>query len=488
MRGSVSILVTMSALLIAAEEPSDVSPVVTAPAPLYAPPATDPLPAAIPEAPDSWVEDLLSLLDPDFQIGPWTFHGYLQYDGAAYDQAPEGPASEDFRRGGIHRGDALRARNLSDGSYLRRARLGWEGAHGKRIAYRAMFELGDDDPEQSAIAEVWVSYNRAPYAIKAGAYSPPTNMEGATSSDSTLFLERATAADLSRSLGGGDGRIGVTVTRSNAKSMVSFSLTGPQIDDGEGYVPRAAILGRYTRNLQWRQDYRLHFGLNGTYVLAPPEGRDRELAKHFPVRFLNTPEIDVDDTPLIDTGEIDTSHAAVIGLEFAGQRKSLYLQAEAFWFGLDRHGGQPGDPDFGGFYVQGSWILTGETRRFNRSKGAFWFPKPDKPLGQGGLGAWEVAFRYSVMDLNYRAGSPGEATPDGGIRGGRQEIWGAALLWYPRPRVRLMMNYLHVNVDRLNPADASDPEPFGAPPSTPPVGVQIGQAFDVVGVRIRYSF
>ena len=139
--------------------------------------------------------DILSVLDLDFKLGAWTFHGYLQYDGAAYDQAPEGPPEADFRRGGVHRGDPLRAQNLSDGSYLRRARLGWEGTQGEHIAYRAMFELGgEDDPIESRIAEVWASYNRAPYTIQTGAYAAPTNMEGATSSDSTLFLDARGAA------------------------------------------------------------------------------------------------------------------------------------------------------------------------------------------------------------------------------------------------------------------------------------------------------
>jgi len=482
----------MSAVLIASEDPSGASPTITAPAAGRLPIVVKEDPSAgqlapPPERPRS-SDDLLSFLDPDFKLGPWTFHGYVQYDAAAYDQAPEGPPSEDFRRGGVHTGDPLRARNLSDGSYLRRARLGWEGSRGRHIAYRAMFELGADEPGQSPVAEVWVSYNRAPFTIKAGAYSPPTNMEGATSSDSTLFLERATAADLARSLGGGDGRIGVTLTWSDAKSMTALSLTGPQIDDEEGYVPRAAILARYTRNMRWREDYRLHFGVNGAYVLAPSKGGDQQRQSHFPMRFLSTPEIDVDDTPLVDTGEIETRHAGVAGLEFAGQRKNFYVQAEAFWFGMERHGEEPGDPNFAGFYVQGSWILTGEARRFDRARGAFWFPTPQKSLGAGGLGALEFALRYSVMDLNYRAGSPEELTPAGGVRGGRQEIWGAALLWYPRPRVRLMLNYLHVNVDRLNPADLGDLEPFGPPPSTPPIGVQIGQSFDVVGVRVRYSF
>ncbi|MBS0490005.1 MULTISPECIES: OprO/OprP family phosphate-selective porin [unclassified Phenylobacterium] len=451
------------------------------------PPAAQAAPAPQPSA-DSGGFTLGSLLDLDFQLGPWTFHGYLQYDGANYDQAAEGPPESDFRRGGVRLGDPLGARSLNDGSYLRRARLGWEGSHGEHVAYRAMFEFGDaDEAGEARIAEVWASYIRKPYSIRVGAFSPPTNMEGATGSDSTLFLERATAADLARSLGGGDGRVGVTVRRVVPGSMIALSLTGPKLDSGDDYAPRTAILARYARAFKGSNDYRFHVGVNGTFVLAPSSEKDPGRPERFPVRFLNTPEIDVDDTPLIDTGEINADRAQVLGLEFAAQRRNFYLQAEGFLFGVDRHG-PGGDARFGGYYVQGSWILTGEARRFDQTLAAFAFPKPLAPIGAGGWGALELAFRYSVMDLNDHEGEAGQPTPVGGVRGGRQQILGAALLWYPRPRVRVMANYLHVDVDRLNPAGFDDPAPFGAPPATPPVGVQIGQELDILAIRVRYSF
>ena len=66
-------------------------------------PAAPATPPAAPPA-DAQADDggfsLGSLLDLDFQLGPWTFHGYLQYDGAVYDQAAERPPESDFRRGG----------------------------------------------------------------------------------------------------------------------------------------------------------------------------------------------------------------------------------------------------------------------------------------------------------------------------------------------------------------------------------------------------
>ncbi len=75
---------------------------------------------------------LLSVLDQDFSLGPWTFRGYIQFDGADYTQPAAGPPETDFRRGAIGSGDTLDARALADGSYLRKARLGGEGTLGRR--------------------------------------------------------------------------------------------------------------------------------------------------------------------------------------------------------------------------------------------------------------------------------------------------------------------------------------------------------------------
>jgi len=43
-------------------------------------------------------------------------------------------------------------------------------------------------------------------------------------------------------------------------------------------------------------------------------------------------------------------------------------------------------------------------------------------------------------------------------------------------------------VDRLNLAGPGNTQPFGAPPNTPPAGVEIGQDLDVFALRTQYSF
>ncbi len=131
--------------------------------------------------------------------------------------------------------------------------------------------------------------------------------------------------------------------------------------------------------------------------------------------------------------------------------------------------------------MEGSWLLTGEQRRYNKSTFAFDAPPIDHPfdLKNGTWGAFELAFRYSDADLNYDAGLPGVATPRGGRarrrpadRGGRRQL-------VPEPAVRFMVDYQHVKVDRLSP---------NAVTFQTPVGAEIGQSYNAISVRSQFAF
>jgi phosphate-selective porin OprO and OprP len=139
--------------------------------------------------------------------------------------------------------------------------------------------------------------------------------------------------------------------------------------------------------------------------------------------------------------------------------------------------------------VQGSWILTGETRRYDMATAAFQGPRPFVPFSSaGGFGAWELALRYSHLDLDFHSGLAGTAATADAVRGGEQNILTLGVNWYVNSNVKVMLNWLHVDVDRLNPAGVGNLTPFGPAPATPPIGVQIGQDLDIYGLRTQYSF
>lgn len=137
----------------------------------------------------------------------------VQLDYAHYDQAPAGSPETDFRRGSVgansRENDA--ARDLSDGAYFRRARLGVEGIIASDFGYRLLLELGGSGTEgPTRIKDAYLTYTGfAPFAFQLGAFSPPANFADGTSTEDLLFIERPTPAELSRALGGAAGRIGV---------------------------------------------------------------------------------------------------------------------------------------------------------------------------------------------------------------------------------------------------------------------------------------
>ena len=234
----------------------------------------------------------------------------------------------------------------------------------------------------------------------------------------------------------------------------------------------------------------MHVGASGTYVFSPADQGSSATPPRHAIRFRERPEIRVDSTRLIDTGPIDAAHASVLGLEFGANWKNFYLQGEHFWFDITRHDPTTlDDPSFKGYYLQGSWILTGESRRYNPVTGSYQNPRPMVPFAKdGGWGAFELAARYSRMNLDFEEGLEGAAAVPGSIRGGDQKVITLGVNWYLNPNFKVMMNYLMIDVDRLNPAGPGNLAPFGPAPSTPPNGVEIGQDLDVVAIRTQYSF
>jgi phosphate-selective porin OprO and OprP len=418
----------------------------------------------------------------------------VQLDGALYGESPAGPLASDFRRGsvgGVPNRENTAARDFGDGFYFRRARFGVEGTFARDFNYRLLLELGGSGTEgPTRINDAWIAYTGlAPFTFQLGAFSPPANIDDGTTPEDLVFIERASASELSRSMGGADGRIGLAIKANGARWMSSLAFTTRTAGDAEVSDTQAAAVARAGFLAATSDDYNLHLGGSGTYVFSPADQGPDVTAAHT-LRFRDRPEIRVDSVRLIDTGNIDADHASVFGLEFGGNWKSFYLQGEHFWYDIERRASANlPDPDFAGYYLQGSWLLTGERRRYNAVTGSFQNPRPMVPFSfNGGFGAWELAARFSRMNLNFSEGLEGAAAVPGSVRGGEQQIWTLGANWFPNPNVKVMLNYLLIDVDRLNPAGPGNTQPFGPAPNTPPNGAQIGQDLDVIALRTQFSF
>jgi phosphate-selective porin OprO/OprP len=184
----------------------------------------------------------------------------------------------------------------------------------------------------------------------------------------------------------------------------------------------------------------------------------------------------LDPTTLISTSAIaNASGAQVYSVEAAATYGPLIVQGEYYWYNVDRSA-NTGLPPFGapslrfqGGYAQAGYVLTGETHVYNPASASYSGIKPAHPfsLDGGGWGAWEIAGRVSMIDLNNQLGT---AT---GIAGGRQTVYTAALNWYVNGNIRFMFNYLHGTVDRQ-----------ASPIST----ADTGSSFDAFAMRTQFAF
>jgi phosphate-selective porin OprO/OprP len=398
---------------------------------------------------------------PTFTSGDGNFSVSLrtlvQYDTAYYGQG-KSPANTDF----------------SSGNNFRRARFGAGGTLFKDWSYEFIYDFGGSGVEASTISSAFIQYDGfGPVHIKLGAYAPPEGFEDQTSASDLLFLERSQPTDVARGIGSADGRDAATIFAYDDNYFAALSYTGGVVGDSAVFDEQQALVGRLAYRFIKTADANLAIGGDTTYVFSLADTA-AGLNSPSAFRLRERPELNVDSNNLrlIDTGAIDADHVWEWGVEAAGNWQNIYGQGGYYGYTIARRNSILPDPSFNGWYAQASWVLTGEAKPYKADKAAFGLPTPADPLSfdSSGIGAWELAARYSVLDLNDNAGFAGFLTPVGGVRGGRQNIWTVGFNWYPNNAIRFLLDYQHTNVSRLNTA-----------------GADIGAHLDTVALRAQLS-
>jgi phosphate-selective porin OprO/OprP len=417
-----------------------------------------------------------------------SIRGVVHFDAAHYDQDKPGPLATDFRRGSFgDAGEASHARDLNDGTNFRRARLGVEGKLYGDFDYSLLYEFGGSGAEGGGqINDVWVQYSGIKgLRFRVGAFAPPTSLEDATSTNGSLFLERPSSAEIVRATVGGDGRTSAAVFANGERWFALAAWTGQTVGQ-QNNDEQSAVIGRVAFLPFKGYDWAVHLGGSYTAVLSPADAGPDVTTNRYALRLRDRPELRVDGARLIDTGNIDADGLKTTGLELAGQWRNFYVQTEYQAIEIARRNSALPDPEFGGWYAQASWIPTGQTRRYSTLTGGFDGPKVEKPfdLKTGEWGVVELGVRYSVMDLNFREGAPGTASPFGAVRGGEQRIWTLGADWYLNNALRIVAQWESIEVDRLSPGAGA----FGAGALTPPAGAQVGQDLNAFAVRTQVAF
>ncbi len=319
---------------------------------------------------------------------------------------------------------------LEDGTEFRRARIYISGQIYDDITFKAQYDFSGGDAD---FKDVWIGIKQVPFVgnVKVGHFKEPFGLEELTSSKYITFMERG----LSDMFAPGRST-GIMIYNHAFRERMTWSVgvfknrtDSYGYDEGDGdyaYTGRITFLPWYQSN-----DKLLHLGL--AYSHRNPDDRE--------IRFRERPESHLAPR-FVNTGHFEAKRIDLIGLEAAWVYGSFSLQGEYVQAIVDSI--NRGDCCFQGFYIYGSYFLTGEHRPYNRKKGVFGRIKPrhnytNKP--GGGKGAWEIAARYSYLDLD-----------DKSVNGGRLQDFSIGVNWYLNPNTRVMWNY--VFADSADGADA----------------------------------
>jgi phosphate-selective porin OprO/OprP len=368
----------------------------------------------------------------------------------------------------LRRSPPLGVGDLQDGTFFRRIRPSWDGTAWEILEWNCELALEQTKQGISTLDEVYAGITKIPYigTVRVGHMKVPQGFEGdmVSSSKTMTFLERAAYTDafyenFAPGIWTGNSILDQRFTWAGMfyrQETILHDNNGADFGDGE-----YAYSGRLTALPIYENEGRdlLHLGVSGTWRkgLKPDPGLTGGPVERFRAR----PEVrdaigDFGSGTLpgntnrwVDTGTFNAQSASIWGTELFYVRGPFSVQGEYAWaVGNDAVVARrpAGDLVFTGGYIQLSYFLTGENRTYDRRLGRlgstyiaspytpFWATRRDGGGYSFGRGAWELAARWSHLDLN-----------DGSIRGGKLDGLELGVNWYLNTNIKFQFEYLHNN-------------------------------------------
>jgi phosphate-selective porin OprO/OprP len=341
--------------------------------------------------------------------------------------------------------------DLQNGAQFRRLRIGARGEAWRQLQY----SLGVDFAlaNQPSFLDNYVEANDLPWIgnARAGHFFEPFSLERVTQNFNNTFMERSSVDTFAPARNMGAMAFGHAESELATWQIGTFRTNSDNtgndtFDSGQALTMRGTWLPFWDEASDGRAY--LHLGAAYSY-------RDADQGR---VRFRNTPEIRKSQPPdspsanlgtppfapiFVDTGFIPASNFQLFDPEFALILGPLSLQSEYAFALVNQLGGQ--DLFFSGYMAQVSWFLTGEHRPYDREKGIHKRMKVNDEFfrlggpGSGirrGLGAWELAARYSTINLN-----------DANVQGNELTDFTFGLNWYLNSYTRMKFNYIRAFLD-----------------------------------------
>jgi phosphate-selective porin OprO/OprP len=294
--------------------------------------------------------------------------------------------------------------------------------------------------QAATFKDVYITVKELPLLghIKAGHYKEPFSLDQLTSSRFIMFMERSLADVFA------PGRnVGVMAYDTLADENITWAIGAfiSEIGDEPPIFKDDTNGTAVTMRTTWTPWYDEATGGRGLLHLGAAYSY-RNIADGS-VTYARKPEADLGSN-LLTTGAITAiTDVQLVGLEAALVYGPFRIQSEYMQAYVTRRGFA--NPQFDGAYVEATYFLTGEQRKYKRSAGTFsdrvvpfenFFRVRDQNGNvRTGRGAWQVAYRLSYLDLD-----------GAGFNGGNATNHTFGLNWYLNPYTRLMFNYINSNL------------------------------------------
>jgi len=398
---------------------------------------------------------------------------------------------------------------------IRQARLDVEGRVKKYWEYRFQYEFAAGNTNNvgvlGGVRDAFIANTYFdPVVIQVGQMFEPYGLEGSKSANYIDFLEKSLATETFAPshhvglalLATGDvwsakGGVFSTSTLDGAFVPSPGTPVPWWVNPKAGWVATGGAQyfdasGRLTLALIKEDDRLLHIGGSGRYhkpndSTASNDSRVLQLGANTQMEsndvkenLLGTPDLSCGLVGIFGNPGVAgkcTHDVVTWGAEAVAAYGPASVQAEYFGSHYSRDPGSileastvgyyaPGGSTYeaSGFYVYGTYYLTGETRasayRVKALNPAnFGQIKILDPVSKGGWGAWEVAARLSEVNLNN---GPYQGTyfnnlialaptawvrnyvADASVLGGREEDMTLGVNWYPEAGFRMMANWTRV--------------------------------------------
>lgn len=357
--------------------------------------------------------------------------------------------------------DGIYTRNgdTADAAYFRRAFLELSGVLYTDWAYTINYDFSHNagSSEDGYFDEASLAYNGfKPVSIKVGRFDPDFGLEKATSSKWVTAPERNAAYDLIDWANSHQNGMGLQASSTFADSFyASAGVFSKDNNDTDGNSVKQ-VNGRFVFAPMHDAGNVLHFGLNVASRDVSDTAFDARYHSRLGMRGVVTGGGNDaganGNRPLLGganpsaAGSYDTDTA--FGLEAAFAMGPASIQGEYISRKTKADSAAFEDIKGHGFYVQGAYTLTGESRGYKVGK--FDAIKPQNKS----IGAWEVFYRFdslTVEDDNIVT-----ATTTREVGDAEAKVHNLGVNWYANEAVKITGAYVKAKTDKVTNANGDD--------------------------------